>query len=62
MKPYIGIGTIIRDHTGNAGKVIGYDSKNQIVTIRYANQQKTRVRTLDETMRDIATISYKEVQ
>ena len=62
MRPYIGIGTIIKDHAGNVGKVIGYDTENKIVTIRYTDSQTTRVRDVAEVVNDIKTISYKEIK
>ena len=61
-RPYIGIGTIVRDHLGHVGRVIGYDNESQIVTIRYPDQKATRVRNVAEIARDIHVVSYKEVQ
>lgn len=61
MRPYIGIGTIIKDHVGNTGRVIGYDDENKIVTIRYADRKTTSVRTVSELTQDIRVLSYKEV-
>lgn len=62
MKPYIGIGTIIKDHSGYTGKVIGYDTENKIVTVRYAEQRVTKVRTLDDIIKNLASVSYREVE
>lgn len=61
-KLYIGIGTIVKDHAGNTGRVIGYDDENKIVTIRYNDKKTTSVRTVSEIANDIRVISYQEVE
>ena len=62
MKPYIGIGTIIKDHFGHTGKIIGYDEQNKIVTIRYADQKVTRTRPVNEVMPMLANVFYREAE
>lgn len=62
MYPYLGIGTVVKNHVGEIGRIIGYDDENKIVTIQYRDKGVTSVRRVSEIAQDIKAISYKEVK